>query len=457
MQASDLTSLDDRLRGHVVGPEHPDYDAARRVWNGMVDKRPAVVVRCVDPGDVTAAIAFAREHELVVAVRGGGHSLGGFSTCDDGLVIDLSTMRGVEVDPEQRIARVKGGSLLSQLDEAAQEHGLVCPVGVVGHTGVGGLTLGGGMGRLQRHWGFSIDNMLALDVVTADGELIHVSDDEHADLFWGMRGAGPNFGVVTDFTFRLHELGTTITQGYLAFPDHRAHEVAARMREYAPVAPDELMLAFAIGLEPANPALPSEIEGRPVVYTALTHSGDLDDADEAIRPLRDLRPVVDTIERRHYLDVQTSVDEDMAWGKRFYMKGAFLGPLSDDFVDAGIVSIAGAPSEGCGITLWCHGGAIDLVPVDATAFTGRDAEWWLGVEAEWDDPADDDAHVAWGRTTMEALQPFTTAGHYVNDMIETGDDVVRAIYGPAKYERLVGLKRTYDPENVFRLNQNIKP
>jgi FAD/FMN-containing dehydrogenase len=350
------------------------------------------------------------------------------------LVIDLSTMRGVEVDPEQRIARVKGGSLLSQLDEAAQEHGLVCPVGVVGHTGVGGLTLGGGMGRLQRHWGFSIDNMLALDVVTADGERIRVSEDEHADLFWGMRGAGPNFGVVTDFTFRLHEMGTRITQGYLAFPEHRAYEVAARMREYAPVAPDELMLTFAIGLEPVNPALPSELEGRPVVYTALTHSGDLDDAD-----------------------VQTSADQDMAWGKRFYMKGGFLGPLSDDFVDAGIVSIAGAPSEGCGITLWCHGGAIDRVPVDAMAFTGRDADWWLGVEAEWNDATDDDAHVAWGRTTMEALQPFTTAGHYVNDMIETSDDIVRAIYGPAKYERLVGLKRTYDPDNVFRLNQNIRP
>src|SRR5262245_49747708 len=423
----------------------------------MVDKRPALVVRCVHADDVAAAIAFARERELVIAVRGGGHSLGGFSTCDDGLVIDLSGMRGVGVDPEQQTARVLGGSLLSQLDEAAQEHGLVCPVGVVGHTGVGGLTLGGGMGRLQRHWVFSIDNMLALDVVTADGDRIRVSDDEHGDLFWGMRGAGPNFGVVTEFTFRLHRMGTTITQGFLAFPEHRAHQVAARMREYAPVAPDELMLTYAIGLEPANPTPPSEPEGRPVVYTAMTHSGDPDAADEAIRPLRDLGPVVDTIERRRYLDVQTSTDDDMAWGKRFYMKGGFLGGLPDDFVDAGLLSIAGAPSAGCGITLWRHGGAIDRVPVDAMAFAGRDADWWLGVEAEWDHPVADDDHLAWGRNTMDAFTPFTTAGHYVNDMIETGEDVVRSIYGPEKYERLVGLKRIYDPDNVFRMNQNIRP
>jgi FAD/FMN-containing dehydrogenase len=457
VQASDLGSLDGRLRGEAVAPDHPEYDSARRVWNGIFDKRPAVVVRCVHADDVAAAIAFGREHDLVIAVRGGGHSLGGFSTCDDGLVIDLSGMRGVGVDPERKIARVLGGSLLSQLDEAAQEHGLVCPVGVVGHTGVGGLTLGGGMGRLQRHWGFSIDNMMALDVVTAAGERIHVSEDEHGDLFWGMRGAGPNFGVVTEFTFRLHEMATTITQGYLAFPDHRAHELAARLREYAPVAPDELMLSFAIGLEPDVPSTPTELAGRPAVYTALTHSGDLDDAEAAIRPLRDLGPVVDTVERRRYLDVQTSGDAEMAWGKRFYMKGGFLGPLSDEFVDAGVVSIASAPSAGCGITLWRQGGAIDRVPVDAMAFAGRDAEWWLGVEAEWDDATDDEAHVGWGRATMAALEPFTLAGHYVNDMIETGNDVVRSIYGPEKYERLVGLKHTYDPDNVFRMNQNIVP
>jgi FAD/FMN-containing dehydrogenase len=457
MGDSTLARLRDRVRGQVITSDDDGYDEARKVYNAMIDRHPVAVVRCTSAEDVAAVVDFAREGDLPLAVRGGGHSVPGFGTVDDGVVADLSTMQGVEVDATARTARAQGGVTWGIFNDATHQHGLATTGGIISTTGVGGLTLGGGMGRLQRHWGFSIDNMLALDVVTADGELIRVSDDEHADLFWGMRGAGPNFGVVTDFTFRLHELGTRITQGYLAFPEHRAYEVAARMREYAPAAPDELMLTFAIGLEPANPSLPSELEGRPVVYTAMTHSGDLDDADDAIRPLRDLEPIVDTIERRHYLDVQTSVDEDMAWGKRFYMKGGFLGPLTDDFVDAGIVSIAGAPSEGCGITLWCHGGAIDRVPVDAMAFTGRDAEWWLGVEAEWDDAAGDDAHVAWGRATMDALQPFTTAGHYVNDMIETGDDVVRAIYGPAKYERLVGLKRTYDPDNVFRLNQNIKP
>ena len=455
VSAAALADFGRDFHGQIVLPASAEYDAARIVWNAMIDRRPAIIARCGGADDVTRAIAFARDHDLAIAVRSGGHSVGGFSTCDDGLVIDLSGMRGVQVDPERRIARVKGGSLLSQLDEAAQEHGLACPVGVVGHTGVAGLTLGGGMGRLQRHWGFSIDNMLAVELETADGERIRVSDEEHPDLFWGIRGAGPNFGVVTSFEFRLHELGPTITQGSLAFPGERAHEVAERVREEAPSVPDELMVAVGIG--PADPSFPSEFKGRPCVYLTLTHSGDPEEAGKAIEPYRDLRPAVDTIEPRRYLDVQTSGDEEMAWGKRFYMKGGFLAELSDAFVDAGLASVADAPGDECSITLWAQGGAIARVPNDAMAFTGRDAPYWLGVESAWDGAALDDAYVAWGRATMDALQPFTAAGHYVNDMVETGEDVARSVYGDAKYERLVELKRRYDPGNVFRLNQNIRP
>ncbi len=279
----------------------------------MIDRRPAIVARCDGVDDVVRSVRFARDQGLPIAVRSGGHSLGGFSTCDDGIVIDLSLMRGVHVDPERRIAFVRGGSLLRELDERAQEHGLACPVGVVGHTGVAGLTLGGGMGRLQRRWGFSIDNMAAVELVTADGRQLRVSDEEHPDLFWGIRGAGPNFGIVTGFEFRLHELGTTITQGMLAFSGERAHEVAARVREYAPSAPDEVMLSYVLGAGPTDPEFPPEIAGRPFVSLVLTHCGDVDAADEAVRPLRDLRPSVDMVEPRRYLDVQTSGDEDMAW------------------------------------------------------------------------------------------------------------------------------------------------
>ena len=455
MDTAALTSFGNAFQGEVVLPGSANYDAARVVWNGMIDRRPALIARCAGVDDVIAAIGFGRDHDLVTAVRCGGHSVGGFSTCDDGIVIDLSPMKGVSIDPEARTARVDGGSLLRNLDEAAQAFGLACPVGVVGHTGVGGLTLGGGMGRLQRHWGYSIDNMLAVELVTADGTRVRASEEENPDLFWGMRGAGPNFGVVTSFEFRLHQLGNVVTQGVMLFPGEQAHRIAARVREWGPSAPVEVMCSFGFALGTLDDG--PELTGRPLVYMGVTHSGAPGDADEALRPLRDLGALVDTIEPRRYLDAQTMADEEMAWGKRFYMKGGFLAALSDGYVDAGLESVAAAPGPGCSITLWLQGGAIARIEPDAMAFTGREAPFWLGVEAEWDDAALDAAHIEWGRTTMAALQPFTAAGHYVNDMVESGEDIVRSIYGDAKYERLVGLKRTYDPDNVFRLNQNVAP
>jgi FAD/FMN-containing dehydrogenase len=457
MQTTALTTFGERFDGEIVLPGSANYDATRIVWNGMIDRRPAVIARCTSVEDVRSAIRFAREQDLVVAVRCGGHSVGGFSTCDDGIVIDLSTMHGVDVDPEAQVARVLGGSLLQELDGATQEHGLVCPVGVVGHTGVGGLTLGGGMGRLQRHWGYSIDNMLAVDLVTADGERLRVSEDEHPDLFWGMRGAGPNFGVVTSFEFRLHRLGTIVTQGMLIFPPERAHQAAAHVREWAPTAPDRVMTSYSFGQAGLVPPDPPGYEGRPMLYMAITHSGSPETADADLRPLRELGPIVDTIEPRRYLDVQALADEDMAWGKRFYMKGAFLAGLSDGYVHAGLDAVAAAPSVGATITLWLQGGAISNVDPDAMAFTGRQAPWWIGVECEWDGSENDEAHIEWGRSTMAAIEPFTAAGHYVNDLVESDEAIVRSIYGDAKYERLRALKRAYDPQNVFRLNQNIRP
>ena len=457
MHTAALAAFQDEFLGEVVLPDNPTYDAARVVWNGMIDRRPAIVARCRGVVDVIRAIRFAREQELPIAVRSGGHSVGGFSTCDDGIVIDLSLMGGVRVDPEQRTAQVNGGALLGELDREAQAFGLACPVGVVGHTGVAGLTLGGGMGRLQRRFGFTIDNLLSVGLVTADGELLRVSESEHPDLFWGMRGAGSNFGVVTSFEFRLHDLGPDVVQGAIAFPASRAHEVADRFREYLDTAPDEASLSLAFVKATEDPPFPPGLTGEPVVIVGATHSGALDDARDVLRPLRNAGPLFDTFDVHPYLEVQALADEDMAWGKRFYMKGGFLAGLSEGFVELGLERAAVAPGLECWVGLWAQGGAIARVSDDAMAFTGRDAPFWLGIEAAWDDPSLDEAHRDWGRSTMEELKPFTAAGHYVNDMVESGDDVVRGIYGAEKYERLVGLKRAYDPDNVFHLNQNIRP
>jgi hypothetical protein len=440
-----------------VVPGDSEYDAARIVWNGMVDRYPAVVARCTGTDDVVSAVRFAREQDLLIAVRAGGHSVGGFSTCDGGIVIDLAGMRGVRVVPERRVARVNGGALLSELDQEAQTFDLACPVGVVGHTGVAGLTLGGGMGRLQRKHGFTVDNVLAVDLVTAEGKLIHVSEDEDADLFWGMRGAGANFGVVTSFEFRLHPIGPTITQGMVVHPVERARDVAAIFREAMATAPDELMISLGVGIATPEPPFPPELAGRPIVLMGATHSGSLDDAERHLRPLRDLEPVLDTFGPKSYLTVQAMSDESMAWGKRFYMKGGFLAALTDAAMDVCVDQVSRAPGGDCSISLWAQGGAVRRMANDAMAFTGREAACWLGVEALWEDPALDVAHIAWGRATMSALKPFTASGHYVNDVVETGDGIVRSIYGDAKYERLVSLKRAFDPDNVFRLNQNIVP
>jgi FAD/FMN-containing dehydrogenase len=433
-----------------VLPGDAGYDASRVVWNAMADRRPAVVARCASPDDVRAAVNFAREHDLVIAVRGGGHSVAGFSTCDDGLVIDLSLMRGVVVHPQRRVATVDGGALLSQLDTQAQEFGLACPVGVIGHTGVAGLALGGGMGRLQRKHGFTIDNILSVDIVTADDRTLHASNDENADLFWGIRGAGANFGVVTSFDLQLHPVGPTITQGFALHPIERVRDVGALFREFVSSTPDDIFLGMGFGMSDAT-------GGAPFVGVGAAHSGPLAEAEHVLEPLRGLKPAADTFGPKNYVALQSMNDEAMAWGKRFYMKGGFVNELSDELLGVCAEQIARQPETRGEISFWVQGGAVGRVPSDSMAFTGREAGCWLGVETMWEDPALDNAHIAWGRATMAALKPFTTVGMYVNDAAESDVGTVRGIYGNEKYEKLVGLKRAYDPDNVFRLNANIRP
>jgi FAD/FMN-containing dehydrogenase len=447
--AAATTAFRDGFGGTIVLPGDPGYDRARAVWNAVADLRPAVVARCGSPADVVAAVRFAREHDLVVAVRGGGHSVAGFSTCDGGVVVDLSGMRGARVDQGARTARVAGGALLSELDVAAQAAGLACPVGVVGHTGVGGLTLGGGMGRLMRRHGLTLDNLLSAEVVTADGRVVRAAPDEHPELFWGLRGAGANFGVVTSFEFRLHPVGPVVTQGAVRHGLDRAWRAASSVAELAATGPDHVFLG--LNLTSAEPG-----SSGPAVSAGALHAGTPEDAERDLAPLRDAAAVEDSIAPRRYLDVQLMNDDAMAWGKRFYMKGAYLPFLTEELVETCAGRVAAAPPD-CEISFWALGGAVGRVPEDATAFTGRGAAFWLGVECLWQDPARDDEYVAWGRAAMGALQPFTTSGHYVNDMVESGEAVVRSVYGDAKYERLVALKRDWDPDNVFRRNQNVAP
>jgi len=457
IDAPSLARFRGRFAGEVVLPGDADYDRSRVVWNAIADRRPAIIARCARSDDVVAAVRFAREQNLLIAVRGGGHSVAGFSTCDGGIVIDLSLMREVTVDPQRRVAIAQGGAHLGQLDKLAQEHGLACPVGVVAHTGVAGLTLGGGMGRLQRKLGLTIDNLLGVDIVTAEGRLLHVSNDENADLFWGIRGAGANFGVVTSFELKLHPVGPTVTQGFALHPTDRLPKVAALFREFVATVPDEVFANIGFGTATASAPFPPQMAGRGYMAVGATHSGSPADAKQALWPLRGLNPALDTFGPKPYLTLQSMNDDAMAWGKRFYMKTGYIDELSDAALEVCAAQVAVAPGGDCEVGLWAQGGAIARVPESAMAFTGREAGYWLGIEAFWSDPEEDDAHIAWGRATMAALKPFTRPGNYVNDVVESDVDVVRAIYGDEKYQRLVGLKRTYDPDNAFRLNQNIRP
>ena len=451
-----VDELRQEFRGDVIQPADADYHDARRVWNGMVDRRPAVVVRPLDNVDVVRAVRFGRDNNLVLAIRGGGHSLPGHSTCDDGLVLDLSRMRGAIVDPATRTARVAGGALLGELDIAAQEHGLVCPVGVVSHTGVGGLTLGGGMGRLQRKHGFTIDNLRAVELVTADGRLVRADQVENAELFWAMRGAGANFGVVTAFEFDLHPYDGAMTVAYAVHSGNRIAEAWAIYRDFVASAPDHLMVSFNMSRAPAG-LVPEELVGSPIVKITAFHSGDVEAAGEELRSLMGSgSPVATAHDVLRYLDVQRRADEDSRWGRRAYTKGGFTQDLPATSLEAQVHHLRDAgPGDLFG--LWSQGGQISRLDEVATAFTGRSAPFQMSSESTWDDPADDDNRIGWTRAAFAIAEPYSSTGRYVNDVADTSAGLARGIYGDAKYDRLVAVKRAWDPDNVFRLNQNIKP
>jgi FAD/FMN-containing dehydrogenase len=452
----------DRLRQSVGGelllPDDDGYDGARRVWNAMFDRRPAVIVRPTDTSGVVAAVRFAREQDLPIAIRGGGHSAAGHSTCEGGLLIDLSRFRSVTVDAAARTAHATGGALLSQLDIAAQERGLVCPVGVIGHTGVGGLTLGGGMGRLQRKFGLTIDNLRAVELVTADGQVVRASPDEHPDLFWGMRGAGANFGVVTDFDFTLQPFDGMLNRSIRIHPVAHLHDLWAIVRDLPGTMADELSMTFnLVRAEPAED-YPEAVGGQPAVIIGFNHCGDPASVERDLAPLlAGPAPLVGSVARTSYLEIQAANDDAMGWGKRSYIKGAFADDIRPEAFDAMIDHLADAPPE-ASFSLTAQGGALWRVPEASTAFTGRGARFEMSADGgAWDDPADDERCIGWARDAMAIVEPDAVPGRYVNEIAETSPEESRRIYGDAAFARLADLKRAWDPDNAFRLNHNVPP
>ena len=451
----------DRLRrsfsGEIIAPDTDGYDDARRVWNATFDRRPALIVRPGTVDDVVAAVLFGREHDLEIAVRGGGHSAVGHSTTDGGLVIDLGRMNDVTVDPERRLARTGGGALLGQLDIAAQEHGLVCPVGVVGHTGVAGLTLGGGVGRLQRRFGLTIDSLRAVELVTADGRIVWATADDEPELFWGLCGAGANFGVATSLEFELHPFSGTLHRGVHIHPAADIHELWPIYREFAATAPDTIAAIFTVALAEPSTDYAEPVAGQPIVVISYNHSGAWEDVERDIAPLlAGPKPASVTATSEPYLTAQRSSDLSLAWGSRSFILGGYVGDCSPAVLDGFVAHVEHVPGESS-ISITALGGAIDRVADDAMAFTGRGRPLDVSPDSSWTDAALDDANAAWVRGAMAIVEPDLVPGRYINELSDAGPEMTRSSYGDDKLERLRALKRVWDPTNVFRLNHNVEP
>jgi FAD/FMN-containing dehydrogenase len=452
-----LDELRRSFTGEIITPDAADYDDARRVWNAMFDRRPTLIVRPSNVDDVVTAVRFGRERDLEIAIRGGGHSAVGHSTTDGGLVIDMGRMNAVSVDPAQRLARTGGGALLGQLDIAAQEHGLVCPVGVVGHTGVAGLTLGGGVGRLQRRFGLTIDNLRAVELVTADGDLVRASADEEPELFWGLRGAGANFGVATSLELELHPFSGTLHRGVHVHPATDIHELWPIFREFAAAAPDTIAAIFTVARGEVGAAYPDSLADRPIIVISYNHSGAGEDVERDIAPLLDgPAPASVTATAEPYLTAQRSSDLTLAWGSRTVILGGYVEDCSPAVLDAFVAQVEHVPGDSS-ISVTAMGGAINRVSDDAMAYSGRTAPFDVSPDTAWSDPDLDEANGAWVRDAMAIVEPDRLPGRYINELSDAGPEVTRSSYGDAKLERLQALKRAWDPTNVFHLNHNVEP
>jgi FAD/FMN-containing dehydrogenase len=446
-----------QIRGQVLRADEDGYDSARAIWNAMIDKRPALIVRCATTSDVVTTVNFARNNGLLLAIRGGGHNIAGNALCDGGIVLDLSQMKAASVDPALRRVTIEGGATLADLDAATQAYGLATPVGINSTTGIAGLTLGGGFGWLSRKYGMTVDNLESAEVVTAAGEVVRASATEHPDLFWALRGGSGNFGVVTRFEFRLHPVGPDVLSGLIVYPISEAKSALQQYRDFVAQAPDELSVWTVLRLAPPLPFLPAEFHGKAMIALALLYSGDPDQGMPLIEPLRRFgHPAGEHVGVQPYTAWQQAFDPLLTPGARNYWKSHNFSALQDGLFDAVIEYIEKLPSPQCEIFFGALGGATTRPAPDATAYAHRDTRFVMNVHGRWDDRADDERGIRWARDFFNASAPFASGGVYVNFLTADESGRVAAAYGP-NYARLAQVKRRYDPDNLFRVNQNIRP
>ena len=451
-----LQELRVTIRGSLLTAGSSGYDEARTLWNGMIDRRPAMVVRCAGQADVARAVRFAAKHDLLVAVRGAGHNIAGKGVCDEGLLIDLSGMRSVHVDPVKKRVRVEPGATLGDVDDETQAFGLATPLGINSTTGIAGLTLGGGIGWLSRTHGLTVDNLRSVDVVTAEGRLIRASREENEDLFWGIRGGGGNFGIVTSFELDLHEVGPEVLAGLIVHPAAAAPEVLRFYREFSDRSSEEVNVWAILRKAPPLPFLPPDVHGTDVLILAAFYAGEMEAGKPALEPIRDFGcPIADVIGPHPYAAWQQAFDPLLAPGARNYWKSHNFEELSDGLIDCALSYLRGLPSDDTEIFFARVGGAVNRVAADATAYPHREAEYVMNVHARWHDPSLDASCIDWARDYSRATERYATGGVYVN-FVPEGDSVVAEAYG-GNYPRLVEVKRRYDPRNLFRTNQNIVP
>jgi FAD/FMN-containing dehydrogenase len=459
IHAAAVETLAANFAGQLIQPKDADYDTARQIWNGHVQRRPALIARCRGVADVMAAVRFCRQQELPASVRGGAHAVAGHAVCDGGVVIDLSPMIGSRVDPLARTIHLEGGCWNAHLDRESQAFGFAATGGIVSHTGIGGLTLGGGLGHLMRKFGLAIDALRSCDVVTADGEFMVASEQEHPDLFWGLRGGGGNFGIVTNFTFQLRPLGPTVLAGMMAWPMDDAARVLRFLREFIADAPDEVGLMANLRLAPALPVVPQSLWGKPIVALIATYAGPVDEGRDALAPIQELpTPAVDTLQPKPYVTHQKMFDPLYPHGRHYYWRSHKLGPLTDEIIDVVVDQAARVTSPLSAVPIFSLGGAIARVPEETTAFPYRDACHDINIVASWlpEEAGDTDRHIDWVREFFRALEPYSR-GVYVNFTSDDANDRVRAAYSDQQWARLTALKSKYDPTNFFRMNANIPP
>ena len=457
LQSGIVDEFKAHFRGSVLLPGDAAYDEVRQIWNAMVDRRPVLIARCASPEDVVQSVKFARRHDLLVSIRGGGHNIAGNAVCDDGLMIDLSLMKKVQVDPNARRATVEAGCTLADFDAIAQAHGLATPLGINSTTGVAGLTLGGGFGWLSRKYGMTVDNLLSANVVMADGNQLRASETGNADLFWGLRGGGGNFGIVTSFEFQLHPVGPNVLSGLIAFPFDQAKSVITQFARFTETMPDELNVWMVTRKAPPLPFLPADVHGKEIVVLALCYAGDPATGEKLIAPLRGFGTAHgEAVGVQPFVAWQQAFDPLLTKGARNYWKSHNFTRLSEGAIDA-IIEYAGKlPSPHCEIFVGSIGGQTARVAPDAMAYSSRDANYVMNVHGRWETAAEDERGITWAREFFAKSKPFASGGAYINFLTEEETDRIESAYGPV-YHRLVELKKKYDPTNFFRMNQNIKP